>query len=77
MATVNLNLPDETARRLDEFATAERRSRSNAATVLLEEALQRTIAEAKSAENGPERAASAAAAAHLAAHRRLGGRNGE
>lgn len=39
MAVVTLNLPDDTARRLDEFATAERRSRSNAASVLLDRLL--------------------------------------
>lgn len=73
MATVNLHLPDETARRLDDFAAAERRSRSNAAAVLLDQALERIVADAKASENGLERAGASAAAAHLAEHRRLGG----
>lgn len=70
---VTLTLPPETAKRLDDFADAERRSRSNAASVLLDQALGRVVAEAKSSENALERGASAAAEAHLAAHRRLCG----
>jgi predicted transcriptional regulator len=66
---VTLSLPPDTAKRLDEFADTERRSRSNAATVLLDEALERIVAEA----NTPRSVASAAAEAHLTEHRRLCG----
>lgn len=59
---VTLTLPSDTARRLDDFADAERRSRSNAATILLDEALERILAEAKAAES--EHVADAAAKAH-------------
>jgi metal-responsive CopG/Arc/MetJ family transcriptional regulator len=39
MKTVSLSLPDALIDRLDEVAAAERRSRSNAAVVLIEQAL--------------------------------------
>lgn len=48
---VTLTLPPDTVDRLDEFADAERRSRSNAATLLLDEALERILAEAKAAKS--------------------------
>ena len=70
---ITLTLPPDTVRRLDEFADTERRSRSNAAAVLLDRELERIITEGKGAENSLERAGTEAARAHLAAHRRLGG----
>lgn len=67
---VTLSLPHATLARLDEVATAERRSRSNAATLLLDRVLAEIIS------GSQERKADAASKAHLREHRRLSGLGG-
>jgi len=71
---VTLTLPPDTAKRLDDFAGAERRSRSNAASVLLDEALERIVGAPGST---PEQRADAASKAHRDDHARLCGIQGE
>ncbi len=46
--TVSLTLPERLLARLDEWATRERRARSNAAALLLEQALDAQAAKAAS-----------------------------
>lgn len=78
---ITLSLPADTVRRLNDFAASERRNRSNAAGVLLDQALAaggRRLEELEQVAGDamPARGASvggAAARAHLAEHRRLGG----
>ncbi len=79
---VTLSLPRDTVDRLDEVATAERRSRSNAAAVLLDSAMRTgrkrldeldALARETIARPGAEAGAAEAARAHLAEHRRLAG----
>jgi predicted transcriptional regulator len=73
MKTISIQLPDDTVDRLKAAAGQDRRSTSNLARSVLEDWLERIVAGAKAAENQLERAGGAAAAAHLAEHRHLGG----
>jgi predicted transcriptional regulator len=73
---VTLHLPAGTVRNLDRAATAARRSRSNAAAVLLDSALagKRRLAElARLASESTAAAAREAAADHLDRHAELSG----